>query len=188
MDPGNLEYVQALIDALHKKFGSSKKIGPMAMFKERGARMALKKAMSDSDWDEAIRSGLTNLQVNPWDVPTLTALAAACGKIVDREGRSAIVTYGDCELYYLKCAFDTAPRDKPDPVVRRQIDEALEKRKRLVGGLGPSRPFAPAAATGNASITPRRNRGPGQGTSRTSSANSLKTPRRLSRRARDGAG
>ena len=137
MDPGNLEYVQALIDALHKKFGSSKKIGPMAMFKERGARMALKKAMSDSDWDEAIRSGLTNLQVNPWDVPTLTALAAACGKIVDREGRSAIVTYGDCELYYLKCAFDTAPRDKPDPVVRRQIDEALEKRKRLVGGLGP---------------------------------------------------
>ena len=137
MDPGNLEYVQAFVNALHKKFGSSKKIGPMTMFKERGARMALKKAMSEGDWDEAIRNGLTVLKVNPWDVPTLTTLATACGKIVDREGVSANVTYGDCELYYLKCAFDTAPRDKPDPEVRRQLDEALEKRERFTGGLGP---------------------------------------------------
>ena len=135
-DPGNLEYIQAFVDAVHKKFGSSKKISPMTMFKEHGARMALKKAMSESDWDEAIRNGLTVLKENPWDVPTLTTLATACGKIVDREGRSADVTYGDCELYYLKCAFDTAPRDKPDPEVCRQLDAALEKRKRFIGGLG----------------------------------------------------
>ena len=99
--------------------------------------MALKKAMSESNWDEAIRSGLTVLEVNPWDVPTLTRLATACGKILDRKGFSAILTYGDCELYYLKCAFDTAPRGKPDPEVCRQLDEALEKRKRFIGGSGP---------------------------------------------------
>ena len=137
IDPGNLEYVHAFVDALHKKFGSSKKIGPLTMFKERGARMALKKAMSESEWDEAIRNGLTVLAVNPWDVPTLTQLATACGKILDREGFSTIPTYGNCELYYLKCAFDAIPRDKPDPEISRKIAEALEKRKTFIGEPGP---------------------------------------------------
>ncbi len=137
MDPGKLAYVQAFVDALRKKLGSSKNIGPMTMFAGRGTRMALKKAMSESDWDEAIQTGLTALAANPWDVPILTQLATACGKILDREGMSAIITYGDCELYYLKCAFETAPRDKPDPEVCRQLDEALEKRKRLIGEIGP---------------------------------------------------
>ena len=60
-DPGNLEYVQSFMTNLHKKCGSAKKLGPIVQFKERGARAALKKAIAQEDWDEAIRQGITVL-------------------------------------------------------------------------------------------------------------------------------
>ena len=134
-DPGNLEYLQCFMTNLQKKFGSVKKLGPMVQFKERGARAALKKAIAQSDWDEALQSGITVLLVNPWDVPTLTAMGTACGGIMNQEGPSAAVTYGDCELYYLRCAFETFPKDKPDADVCRQLAEALSKRGRIVEAL-----------------------------------------------------
>ena len=134
-DPGNLEYLQSFMTNLHKKYGSAKKLGPMVQFKERGARAALKKAIAQCDWDEAIQQGFAVLLVNPWDVPTLTAMATACGGIMTQEGPSAAVTYGDCELYYLKCAFDTFPKDKPDYEVCRQLAEALTKRERYVEAI-----------------------------------------------------
>jgi tetratricopeptide (TPR) repeat protein len=134
-DPGNYDYLQSLMSILQKKYGSAKKLGPMVQFKERGARSALKKAIAQSDWDEAIQQGITVLLVNPWDVPTLTSLATACGAIMNEEGPSAAVTYGDCELLYLKCAFDTFPRDKPDVEVCIQLAEALQKRERFVEAI-----------------------------------------------------
>ena len=85
-DPGNLEYLQSFMTNLHKKYGSVKKLGPMVQFKERGARAALKKAIAQCDWDEAIQQGIAVLLVNPWDVPTLTAMATACGGIMNQEG------------------------------------------------------------------------------------------------------
>ena len=115
---------------LHKKCGSLKKLGPMLQFKERGARAALKKAIAQCDWDEALQQGFSVLLVNPWDAPTLTAMATACGGIMTQEGPSAAVTFGDCELYYLKCAVDTFPKDKPDYEVCRQLAEALTRRER----------------------------------------------------------
>ena len=60
-DPGNLEYLQSFMTNLHKKYGSVKKLGPMVQFKERGARAALKKAIAQCDWDEAIQQGITVL-------------------------------------------------------------------------------------------------------------------------------
>jgi len=134
-DPGNLEYLQSFMTNLHKKYGSVKKLGPMVQFKERGARAAMKKAIAQSDWDEAIQQGIAVLLVNPWDAPTLTAMATACGGIMNQEGASAAVTYGDCELYYLKCAFDTFSKDKPDAEVCRQLAEALTKRERYVEAI-----------------------------------------------------
>ena len=134
-DPGNLEYVQSFMTNLHKKHGSAKKLGPMVQFKERGARAALKKAIAQSDWDEAIQQGFSVLLVNPWDIPTLAAMATACGGIMNQEGASAAVTFGDCELYYLKCVFDSSPRDKPDADVCQQLAEALTKRERYVEAI-----------------------------------------------------
>jgi len=134
-DPGNYEYLTSFMTNLHKRYGSVKKLGPMVQFKERGARAALKKAIAQCDWDEAIQQGICVLLVNPWDVPTLTAMAKACGAVMNEEGASAAVTYGDCELYYLKCAFDTSPKDKPDPEVCTQLAEALTKRERFVEAI-----------------------------------------------------
>ena len=84
-DPGSLEYLQSLMNTLHQKYGSAKKLGPMVQFKERGARAALKKAVAQCEWDEAIQQGILVLLVNPWDVPTLTALATACSNILKQE-------------------------------------------------------------------------------------------------------
>ena len=47
-DPGNAIYVRAYIENLQKKYGTAKKIGALAQFKERGARSALKKALPKS--------------------------------------------------------------------------------------------------------------------------------------------
>jgi tetratricopeptide (TPR) repeat protein len=131
-DPGNLEFLQSFMTNLHKKHVSAKKLGPMVQFKERGARAAVKKAIAQCDWDEAIQQGISVLIVNPWDVPTLTAMATACSGVLNEEGASAAVTYGDCELYFLKCAYDTFPKDKPDADVCQQLAEALTKRERWV--------------------------------------------------------
>ena len=79
------------------------KRGPLAQFKERGARSALKKALAQEQWDEAIRQGLKVLTVNPWDGPTLTGMALAAGQEGDR----------DCELYYLQSAWWEARRIPP---------------------------------------------------------------------------
>ena len=66
-DPGNAIYVRAYIENLQKKYGNNKKGGPLAQFKERGARSALKKALAQEQWDEVIQHGLKVLTVNPWD-------------------------------------------------------------------------------------------------------------------------
>lgn len=43
LDPGNVSYVQKLIDSLQKKHGNKDKIGPMTLFKERGAQRLSRK-------------------------------------------------------------------------------------------------------------------------------------------------
>ena len=82
-----------------------------------------------------MQQGFNVLLANPWDAPTLTAMATACGGIMNEEGASAAVTYGDCELYYLKCAFDTCHKDKPDYEICCQLAEALAKRERYVEAI-----------------------------------------------------
>jgi tetratricopeptide (TPR) repeat protein len=135
-DAGNLEYLQCLMTVLQKRYGSAKKLGPMVQFKARGERAALKKAIAQCDWDEALQQGIDVLLVNPWDVPTLTQMAAACGGILREEGMTVAVTYGDCELFYLKCAFDsTSVRDKSYADVCIQLAQALEKRERYVEAI-----------------------------------------------------
>src|SRR5664279_2218364 len=66
-DPSNPAYVRAYIESLQKKYGNNRKGSPLAQFKERGARGALKKALGQEQWDEVIQQGLKVLAVNPWD-------------------------------------------------------------------------------------------------------------------------
>jgi tetratricopeptide (TPR) repeat protein len=114
-DPGNAIYVREYLDNLQKKYGNAKKISPLAQFKERGSRSALKKALDQERWDEAIQHGMKVLAVNPWDVTTLLGMATAALKSGDR----------DCELCYLKTALMGSPKD---PTCNRLFAVALADR------------------------------------------------------------
>jgi tetratricopeptide (TPR) repeat protein len=114
-EPGNFIYVRGYMENLQKKYNHNRKGHPLAQFKERGSRSALKKALGQEQWDEVIAHGLKVLAVNPWDVPTLTAMATAAGKMGDY----------DCEVFYLKCALMANPKD---PDTNKRFAIALEER------------------------------------------------------------
>jgi thioredoxin-like negative regulator of GroEL len=127
-DPGNPLYLQNFISNLQRKYNNNKKGSTMAQFKERGARSAVKKALSQSDWDKVIKHGVAVLKVNPWDVSTLQAMASASAAIAAEGEEPTHAGYGDCELFYLKCAAEAAPND---PEVCKQLGTALGKRQRF---------------------------------------------------------
>jgi tetratricopeptide (TPR) repeat protein len=114
-DPSNLIYVQNYLGNLQKKYNNNKTGSKLSQFKERGARSAMKKALSHEQWDEVIKHGLKVLAVNPWDVTTLTSMATAAENMEDLEP----------ELFYLKCALDANPKDAS---VNRQCATALAAR------------------------------------------------------------
>lgn len=138
-NPANPTYVRAYLEKLQKKQeagkkrkkkkgtgafrrnspeGASHKRSPSpffgGLFKNRGAKSALKKALANGQWDEAIRHGLDVLKANPWDVPTLTRMATAASEAGD----------SDSELCYLKAALTKAPKD---PTCNRLAAIALDE-------------------------------------------------------------
>jgi tetratricopeptide (TPR) repeat protein len=114
-EPGNATYVNKYIENLQKKYNNNKKGSPLAQFKERGARGAMKKALTQGQWDEVIRHGLKVLTVNPWDLSALLGMATAATRCGDR----------DCELCYLKAALIGSPKD---PASNRLYAIALADR------------------------------------------------------------
>ena len=66
-----------------------------------GGKGAVKKAAAKKDWAEVLKHGPEQLKTNPWDVPTLRAMAYAC------EAHA----YNEVELRYLKNALDANPKD-----------------------------------------------------------------------------
>ena len=96
-DPGNLEYLQCLMTNLHKSTAAPRSSARWCNSRP-AAKAALKKAIAQCNWDEASAGNRRSCWSNPWDVPTLTAMATACGGIMNQEGMTAAVTYGDCEL------------------------------------------------------------------------------------------
>jgi tetratricopeptide (TPR) repeat protein len=101
-DPGNAVYVRNYIENLQKKFGGdAKKVGALAQLKVRGVRGPVKKALAQEQWDEVVKQGLKVLAINPWDLPTLIAMATAADKSGD----------ADCEVSYVMAALKGAPKD-----------------------------------------------------------------------------
>ena len=96
-DPGNLVYVEALLDNLQKKYKNNKK-GSRFSF---GGKKAFKEAVSEEDWDAIFREGLELLKNNPWDTQVLREMARAC----------AFNRYNEVEHRYLKHALDAKPKD-----------------------------------------------------------------------------
>ncbi|NLF09109.1 MAG: hypothetical protein GX594_14205 [Pirellulaceae bacterium] len=114
-DPGNAYYLRAFIDNLQKKYKQNKKGAPLAQIKVRGARAAVKRALAQQQWDEAVRQGVKGLLINPWDMPTLLGMAEAAKKMGDR----------DCEMCYLQSALMGSPKD---PAANRLFAIALSDR------------------------------------------------------------
>lgn len=114
-DAGNIEYVRALLGNLQEKYHNNKKGCPLAQFKERAARSALRKALAKQQWDEVVKHGLKVLTVNPWDISALTAMATAAANSGHRK----------CELCYLQTAVAGAPKD---PACNRLYAIALGER------------------------------------------------------------
>ncbi|MCA9168431.1 MAG: tetratricopeptide repeat protein, partial [Planctomycetales bacterium] len=119
-DPGNLEYVEALLENLQKKYKNNKRGARLRGF---GGRGGFKKAIQAEDWDEVFRLGLDLLRTNPWDVPTLCALAEAC----------ATNHYNEVELRYLKNALDVNPKDLG---VNRHCAESLARMGQFDQAIG----------------------------------------------------
>jgi tetratricopeptide (TPR) repeat protein len=100
-DPANLIYLQSFLANLQKKYGDNKKGGKLAGLKIKSHRSALAKLGGKGDWPAAFQAGCAALTVNPWDIPTLLAMAKACDELgID-----------ECQLYYLRWAIDIDAKD-----------------------------------------------------------------------------
>jgi tetratricopeptide (TPR) repeat protein len=113
-DPASIVYLQAFLGNLHKKYGNNKKGAKLAGLKIKSHRSALNKAAEKGNWLAAFQAGCAALALNPWDVPTLQAMAAACNEL----------QIDECQLYYLRAALDVDPKD---PSVNRQAAMTLQR-------------------------------------------------------------
>ncbi|TWU20812.1 tetratricopeptide repeat protein [Bythopirellula polymerisocia] len=100
-DPGNVVYLQSFFANLQKKYGNNKSGARMAGLKIKSPRSTLSKAATKGKWAEALQAGCTALAINPWDIPTLLAMAHACDELGIDES----------QLSFLRWALDTNPKD-----------------------------------------------------------------------------
>jgi len=99
-DPGNLVYLQNFLANVQQKHGNNKKGAKLAGLKIKSQRTKLTKSAAKGKWEAAFQAGCTALALNPWDIPTLLAMAEA----------SAELQISECQLYYLRCAIDVDPQ------------------------------------------------------------------------------
>jgi tetratricopeptide (TPR) repeat protein len=114
-DPANDAYVVAFVENQQKRYKNNRKGAPLASFKERGARSAIKKAEAAGQWDEVVKNGLQVLKVNPWDVHALRALGTAAKNSGDFLS----------EMRWLKFALESNAKD---PETNIQCAKALAER------------------------------------------------------------
>mgnify|MGYP002623096790 FL=1 len=110
-DPANVVYIDDFLDNLRKKYGNNKRGARLRILAGKGN---FKKAVAAEDWSEVFRLGPDILKTNPWDIPTLPALALAC----EPHGST------DAEFKYLKIALDARPLDAE---VNRHCARSLER-------------------------------------------------------------
>ena len=100
-DPGNNIYLQQFLSTLYRKYSNDKKGNKLAAASSIIVKNSIRKASGAKDWMAVIKSGAEILKLNPWDIGTLLAMAAAC------EGMGNDET----QLTYLKGALDADPKN-----------------------------------------------------------------------------
>lgn len=100
-DPSRLEYVEGFLDNLERKFKEGRgKAGGGGGFGGWGGN-PLEAKLEAGDFAEVFKEGVDALGENPWDVPTLRALAKGC----------RMLGFNESELRFLKTAFSAAPKN-----------------------------------------------------------------------------
>jgi tetratricopeptide (TPR) repeat protein len=100
-DPSNVIYLQHFFTNLYKKYKDNTTGARLAGLKIKSYRSTLTKAASKGKWQESLHAGCQALALNPWDIPTLIAMALSCKEMgID-----------ECQLYYLRRALDSNPKD-----------------------------------------------------------------------------
>ena len=113
-DPANHDFVDGLLLNLARKFRLSRG----TVTEDAELRSTFSRAVGGQDWVKALTIGPRLLALNPWDVPTLLAMAQAC----------ADEDFDDAELRYLRAAFEAAPSDVQ---VNRQGGRSLARMKKF---------------------------------------------------------
>ena len=84
-DPGNLVYLQSFLTNLQKKYGDNRKGSRLGSLKIKSYRSAINKASAKGAWTAAFQAGCAALALNPWDIPTLRAIATAYEELQSNE-------------------------------------------------------------------------------------------------------
>ncbi len=113
-DPGNLVYLQEFLANLQKKYDGNQKGSRLSGLKIKSKRSTLTKAAGKGEWETALLAACAALTLNPWDIPTLLALAAAYQELHNDE----------CQLYCLRCALKA---DAKNIDVNRAAGLALQR-------------------------------------------------------------
>lgn len=113
-DPGNPIYVRSFLANLAKKYNNNKTGAKLSGMRTAGTKGAMKKSALQKDWPAVIASGLEVLKLNPWDAGALADIGNAC----------EMLEYGECQLEYLKMAYEGDPKEVE---VNRVYGRALGK-------------------------------------------------------------
>jgi tetratricopeptide (TPR) repeat protein len=115
-DPASLDYLNAFLHNLHRKYNNNKKgAGFTSALKSSALKASLKKSSLKKDWPALFKTGLELLKLNPWDSSTLIQMAHAC------EAMHCLET----ELAWLRAALDVYPNDSD---INKQCAVALTKQ------------------------------------------------------------
>jgi len=99
-DPSNIIYLQHFFANLQQKYDDNKKGAKFAGLKIKSHRSSLARSAGKGKWEPALQSGCAALSLNPWDIPTLIAMAEACDELQIFE----------CQLFYLRWAMEVDPK------------------------------------------------------------------------------
>ena len=115
-DPASLDYLNAFLLNLQKKYNHNKKgAGFTSALKSSALKASLKKSSLKKDWPALFKTGLELLKLNPWDSSTLIQMAHACEAMHCQE----------TELAWLRAALDVYPNDAD---INKQCALALSKQ------------------------------------------------------------
>ncbi len=117
-DKNNSAYWQSFFGNLRKKYNNNKKGVKFAAVRTGKQRAAVKTCRLQKNWDGIFRHGLEVLKLDPWDVSTLMAMAAA-GEALELD---------EVPLIFLHSALEVA---RKDPDVNRAAGYALRARQQF---------------------------------------------------------